>query len=71
MLIDEGNLSQALEIINDEEEIIDGIVLHYNTMGMQNREAKNFTDAVKNFSKALALSPQDENLHYNNLDKHD
>jgi tetratricopeptide (TPR) repeat protein len=65
VLIDEGNMPQALEIINDDEEIKEGIILHYNMMGMQNREAKNFTDAIKNFSKALSLSPQDENLHYN------
>ena len=64
-LIDEANLSQALEIINDDEEVKEGIMLHYNTMGMQSREAKNFGEAVKNYSKAMSVSPQDENLHYN------
>ena len=56
---------QALEIIKDSEEITEEIVLHYNTLGMQNREAKNFAEAVKNYSKAISVSPQDENLHYN------
>jgi tetratricopeptide (TPR) repeat protein len=64
-LIDEGNLSEAMEIIKDDEGMTDGIVLHYNTLGMQNREAKNYTEAAKNYSKALSVSPQDENLHYN------
>jgi tetratricopeptide (TPR) repeat protein len=64
-LIDEENLSRALEIINDDEAIREGIIQHYNMMGMQNRQAKNFGEAVKNFSKAMSISPQDENLHYN------
>ncbi len=64
-LIDEGNLPPALEIIKDDEEIKERIILHYNTTGMQNREAKNFTEAVNNYSKAMSVSPQDENLHYN------
>ena len=64
-LIDEGNLPQAAEIIKDSEEIREGIILHYNTIGMQNRETKNFDDAVNNYSKAVSVSPEDENLHYN------
>lgn len=63
--IDEGNLPQAMEIIKHSEEIREEIILHYNTMGVQNREIKNFAEAVKNYSKALSVSPQDENLHYN------
>jgi tetratricopeptide (TPR) repeat protein len=65
VLIDEANMSQALEIINNNEEIMEGIILHYNTLGMGNREAKNFGEAVQNYSKALSISPKDENLHYN------
>jgi tetratricopeptide (TPR) repeat protein len=64
-LINEGNLPQAMEIIKGSEEIIEGIILHYNTIGMQNRETKNFAEAVNNYSKALSVSPQDEHLHYN------
>jgi tetratricopeptide (TPR) repeat protein len=64
-LIDEGNLPQAMDIIKDSEEIRDIVILHYNTLGVQNRETKNFADAVKNYSKAMSVSPQDENLHYN------
>jgi tetratricopeptide (TPR) repeat protein len=63
--IDEGNLPRAMEIIKDNEEVRDGIILHYNTMGMLNREIKHFDKAVTNYSKALSVSPQDENLHYN------
>lgn len=64
-LIDKGNLPQAIEVIRGSEEISAGIILHYNTIGMQNRETKNFAAAVNNYSKALSLSPNDENLHYN------
>jgi tetratricopeptide (TPR) repeat protein len=63
--IDEGNLPRAMEIIKDNEEIRDGIILHYNTMGMLSREIKQFEKAISSYSKALSVSPEDENLHYN------
>lgn len=64
-LIDEGNLPQAVEIISNSEEIRDAVILHFNDRSMQLRAAKDFAAAVKSYSVALALSPQDENLHYN------
>lgn len=64
-LIDEGNLSGALEIIKDDEEMKEAVSRHYNSMGMGNREAKDYGEAVKNYSKAISVSPQDENIHYN------
>lgn len=64
-LIDQGNLPRAMELIKDSEEIMDGIILHYNSKGMQNRETKNFAEAVKNYLQAISISPLDENLHYN------
>jgi len=64
-LIDEANVSQALEIIKESEEIREEIVRHYNALGIRNRETKNLTEAVNNYSKAISISPQDENLHYN------
>jgi tetratricopeptide (TPR) repeat protein len=63
--IDEENLPRAMELIKVNEELLDGIILHYNTIGMMNREIKNFEKAIDSYSKALSLSPQDENLHYN------
>ncbi len=56
-LIDEEKISQAMEIIIDSEEIRDGVILHYNTMGMKDREIKQFDDAIKNYSKAITISP--------------
>jgi tetratricopeptide (TPR) repeat protein len=65
-LIDEDKLSQAMvEIINVLEDVRDGVIAHYNTMGMKNRETKEFDEAVSNYSKAISVSPEDENLHYN------
>ena len=55
----------AQEIIQDNEEIMNGIIQHYNMLGIQNREAKNYDEAVKNYSKAISISPADENLFYN------
>ena len=65
-LIDEGKLSQAMvEIININEDIRSEVILHYNTMGMKDRETKQFDGAISNYSKAISVSPEDENLHYN------
>lgn len=64
-LIDEANMPGAQEIIQDNEEIMNGIIQHYNMLGIQNREAKNYDEAIKNYSKAISISPADENLFYN------
>jgi tetratricopeptide (TPR) repeat protein len=64
-LIDEGRLPEAIEIIGNSEDIKDAVILHFNDLGMQLREAKDFARACKSYSAALFLSPQDENLHYN------
>lgn len=64
-LIDEADMSQAQEIIQNDEEIKNGIVHYYNMLGIRNREAKNYEEAIKNYSKALLISPEDENLFYN------
>jgi tetratricopeptide (TPR) repeat protein len=64
-LIDEEKLSQAREIISSTEAIQEGVVLHYNALGMKCREEKQFDDAVSNYNKAISVSPQDENLYYN------
>jgi len=64
-LIDQENLPQAWEIIGESEEIREAVELHYNDVGMQCRTDKLFKEAVKNYAKALIISPEDENLHYN------
>ena len=64
-LIDEADMSLAQEIIQNDEEIKNGIVHYYNMLGIRNREAKNYEEAIKNYSKALLVSPEDENLYYN------
>jgi len=64
-LIDEADMSLAQEIIQNDEEIKNGIVHYYNMLGIRNRETKNYEEAIKNYSKALLVSPEDENLYYN------
>jgi len=64
-LIDEEKLSQAMEIVKGSEDIHDGVILHYNTIAMKDREIKQFDQAIKNYNKAISMSPEDENLHYN------
>jgi len=64
-LIDEEDMAQALEVIQENEEIKNGIVHYYNLLGIRDREAKKYEEAIKNYSKALLISPDDENLFYN------
>jgi len=64
-LIDEEKLSQAREIISSSEAIQEGVVLHYNALGMKCREEKQFDEAVSNYNKAISISAEDENLQYN------
>lgn len=63
--IDQDNLTQAWEIMNESENIREAVALHYNDVGMQCRADQSFAEAIKNYSKALIVSPDDENLHYN------
>ncbi len=63
--IDQDNLTKAWEIMNESEDIREAVALHYNDIGMQCRADKSFAEAVKNYSRALTVSPDDENLHYN------
>ena len=65
VFIDQENLPSALEIIKESEEIREAVALHYNDAGMQYRATKSYNEAVKNYSRALLISPEDENLHYN------
>lgn len=64
-LINENELSKAMAVIGDSEEMRGKIIRHFNDGGIQMREAKDFVQAVKYYKKALSLSPNDENLHYN------
>jgi tetratricopeptide (TPR) repeat protein len=63
--IDQQNLPAAWEIMNESDEIRETVAAHYNDMGMQNRTNKSFAEAIQNYTKALIVSPDDENLHYN------
>ncbi len=63
--IDQDNLPQAMEIINESEEIREAVALHYNDVGMQYRTDKLYKEAIINYSRAIIVSPEDENLHYN------
>ena len=64
-LIDQNNLSAAMEIVNKDEEIRLGVVNHYNDEGIKMREEKALAGAVENYNKALNLAGKDEHLHYN------
>lgn len=64
-LIDQENVAQAMEIINESEDIQEAVAFHYNDIGMQCRTDKSFEEAVKNYANAIMIAPADENLHYN------
>lgn len=63
--VDQHNLPAAWEIMNESDEIREAVAAHYNDMGMQDRISKSFAEAIENYTKALIVSPDDENLHYN------
>jgi tetratricopeptide (TPR) repeat protein len=63
--LDQDNLPQAMEIISESDDIREAVANHYNDVGMQHRTDNSFEEAVKNYSKALTVSPEDENILYN------
>src|SRR5512145_2476332 len=60
-LVDQQNLPAAWEIMNESDEIREAVALHYNDAGMQCRVNKSFAEAIQNYSRALIVSPEDEN----------
>ncbi|HOW56557.1 MAG TPA: tetratricopeptide repeat protein [Smithellaceae bacterium] len=64
-LIEENNLPEAQKTIGTSEAIRDGVILHFNEKGIAARAEKKFTEAVQCYTRALSVSPRDENLHYN------
>lgn len=63
--LDQNDVPGAMEIINESEEIREAVALHYNTAGMHSRAGKAFEESIQAYKKALIVSPEDENLHYN------
>jgi tetratricopeptide (TPR) repeat protein len=64
-LIDADDLPAAMEIINESDDIREGVALHYNDAGMQARAGKAYDEAIKYYSRAISVSSEDENLYYN------
>jgi len=64
-LLDQDNVPAAMEIIGESDEIREGVALHYNDAGMQARSEKSYEEAVKQYSRAILVAPDDENLYYN------
>ncbi len=64
-LLDADNIPAAMEIIGESDEIREGVALHYNDTGMQSRTEKAFDEAIRKYSRAILVSPEDENLYYN------
>jgi tetratricopeptide (TPR) repeat protein len=63
--IDKGDMNKAIEIIDGMDGVISYIIHHYNTLGIQSREAASYPEAIANYQKALAVYDQDEGLYYN------
>jgi len=64
-LLDSDNVPAAMEIVNESDDIREGVALHYNETGMQSRGEKAFDEAIRRYSRAILVSPEDENLYYN------
>lgn len=63
--LDAESQTEALEIIDQNEELREAVATHYNDSGRQHRINQSFSEAISDYSKALAVAPEDENLHYN------
>lgn len=63
--MEQNNLPEALEIINESDDIREAVANHYNDLGRQRRTDKSYEQAVESYAKALSISPNDENLCYN------
>ena len=64
-LIDEGDYTQAKELIADNDILVTFIVQSYNRSGIRLRKEGNYDAAIEEFRKALTILPDDEGLHYN------
>jgi tetratricopeptide (TPR) repeat protein len=64
-LIDEGDYTQAKELIADNDILVTFIVQSYNRSGIRLRKEGNYDEAIEEFRKALTILPDDEGLHYN------
>jgi len=64
-LMREDKLTEALKIIGEDDEIKEAVVFYFNNEGIEQRKSKNLELAANLYSKALSLSPQDENIYYN------
>lgn len=63
--LDRDDLAAALDIIGTDEHLREAVAQHFNERGMKQRAEKQFADAAVSYSKAIAVSPDDENLYYN------
>jgi tetratricopeptide (TPR) repeat protein len=64
-IIDQGEYTQARELIADNDLLVTFIVQTYNSNGIRFRREGAYDKAIGEFEKALAILPDDEGLHYN------
>jgi len=64
-IIDEGEYTQARELIADNDLLTTFIVQTYNSNGIRFRKEGAYDKAIGEFEKALAILPDDEGLYYN------
>ena len=64
-LIDQGEYTQAKELIADNNILVTFIVQSYNRNGIRLRKDGDYDKAIEEFEKALTILPDDEGLHYN------
>jgi len=65
VLIEQGDYTDAQEMIADNEEIMDVLLGEYNAAGIEFRQAGQYDEAIIAFRKALVVLPNDEGLYYN------
>ena len=64
-LVERGELSALRELVAINDGIGSLVLSFYNETGIQQRKSGNIEKAIAEYKKALSISPDDENLHYN------
>lgn len=64
-LTERGESSALRELVLANDDLGSMVLLFYNEAGISSRKSGNIDKAILEYKKALAVSPDDENLYYN------
>ena len=65
VLMENGDHAAALELLKGNDDLTSLLVAEYNAAGIEHRRAGRHDEALREFNRALVLSPTDEGIYYN------